>query len=800
MRTLIDYLPFVERDKTLEWYAKGQWPFHWIARMDMEPPPYVAAYRRIFTMDRQRTVRVHVSADERYELYLDGRMIGRGSERGDAANWYFETYDLPLRAGEHVIVAKVWSLGEMAPYAQMSVRHGFICAPQDQSDAAMIGTGTSAWQARRIDGITFTDPRPAFGTGANVRIDAAAFPWGFETGGGEGWRDAAKAHAGTNGIFRNEIGSQHLMRPAVLGPMLDQPIAADSMAARYAAAIESTPELHKVTVRLADNLPGEQTQWNGLAGGGAVVVPRRTRRRIIFDLNNYFCAYPELVVSKGKGSRVSLKWAESLFVEPEARNKANRDEIEGKYFLGVGDEFLPDGGDHRSFKTLWWQAGRYLQLCVETTDEPLTIHRLHLRETRYPLEMESRFTSDDRRINDVIPPAFRSLQMCAHETYLDCPYYEQLMYSGDSRLAGLTTLVATRDDALLRKCIEQFDYSRTPSGLTQSRYPSRVRQVLAPFSLFWISMIHDYALWRGDADFVSARMRGARGVIEWYLGKLNRDGLVEIGEGWNFTDWVPSWTEGVHPGMEYGPSGIMNLHLIYALSQAAAVEQWLGETELVQRYRRLSERLTARVTETFWDDRRGLFADDIRKTSFSEHAQCLAVLSGALDDPRRLRQIRQGLIESPDLARTTISYTHYLFETYRRLDWMEGFFRRMRTWFELPARGMRTTPEWPEPTRSDCHGWGAHPIHHFFATILGIRPAEMGFGKVSITPNLGTIKQTSGRLVHPKGWIEIDLATEARSLRGIVSLPEGVDGSFSFGGQTQRLTGGKKHQIEIMRP
>jgi hypothetical protein len=158
------------------------------------------------------------------------------------------------------------------------------------------------------------------------------------------------------------------------------------------------------------------------------------------------------------------------------------------------------------------------------------------------------------------------------------------------------------------------------------------------------------------------------------------------------------------------------------------------------------------------------------------------------------------LIESPDLARTTISYTHYLFETYRRLDWMEGFFRRMRTWFELPARGMRTTPEWPEPTRSDCHGWGAHPIHHFFATILGIRPAEMGFGKVSITPNLGTIKQTSGRLVHPKGWIEIDLATEARSLRGIVSLPEGVDGSFSFGGQTQRLTGGKKHQIEIMRP
>ena len=29
--------------------------------------------------------------------------------------------------------------------------------------------------------------------------------------------------------------------------------------------------------------------------------------------------------------------------------------------------------------------------------------------------------------------------MCAHETYMDCPYYEQLQYGGDTRLEILAT-------------------------------------------------------------------------------------------------------------------------------------------------------------------------------------------------------------------------------------------------------------------------------------------------------------------------------------------------------------------------
>src|SRR5579862_148874 len=133
MKTIIDYQPFTDFSKF--WADRGRWPARWITHAEANgTAPVVQAFRRSFTVDRPRTVRIHVSTDERYELYLDGKRIGRGPERGDRLNWFFETYDLDLSAGEHTLVARSWWLGEFgpAPYAQLSVRPGFVLAAENQ--------------------------------------------------------------------------------------------------------------------------------------------------------------------------------------------------------------------------------------------------------------------------------------------------------------------------------------------------------------------------------------------------------------------------------------------------------------------------------------------------------------------------------------------------------------------------------------------------------------------------------------------------------------------------------------------
>lgn len=802
MRVLIEDDPFCAGDADKPWGKKGDWPCFWVGCAGSSGPvPFVVAYRKRFTLTEGATIRVHVSADERYELFLDGTRVGRGSERGDAFHWYFETYDLDVSAGEHALVARVWAQGTEAPFAQMSVQPGFILAPQEPAFLELLGTGIAEWEAKRLGGYAFVSPLAAWGTGQNLIVDGSAFDWGFETGAGDGWQPVVKLAAGADAKRKNEGDPfLHRMLPATLPPMLDEPRHVGTV--RLVADIPAL-ETHAIPVRAADNLADEQAAWQQLIHGiGSVTVPPHTRRRVLLDLDDYYCAYPDLLVSGGQGGTVRVHWQESLFNEHETKTKGDRNAIEDKFFVtiwwrkdGIGDTFLPDGGQNRRFETLWWQCGRYVEIAIETQEDPLTLNRFTLRETRYPLEDESAFAASDVRLAEVTPMAVRTLQMCAHETYMDCPYYEQLMYIGDTRLQALITYAISRDDRLPRKALAMFDASRQLSGLTQSRYPTRVRQMIPPFSLWHIGMVHDFARWRDDPAFVRALMPGVRGISDHFLALRDEThGLVKAPEGWNTLDWVPEWEAGVPPDGHAGISGVINGQLALTLTQAAALETLMGEPELAGRARRAAYEIMESLGVYFWDEERGLYADDLEKTRFSEHTQCFALLSGLLEPDRRER-VALGLLTAPDLSRATIYFSHYLFETYRILGRTDALLERMALWFDLRARGLKTTVEMPEPTRSDCHAWGAHPVYHYFATILGIRPAEWGFQSVEIAPQLGPLEWARGTMRHPRGGeIRADLRQTAETgvIEGSITLPEGVSGVLRFGGNTLDLIPGEQ--------
>jgi hypothetical protein len=183
---------------------------------------------------------------------------------------------------------------------------------------------------------------------------------------------------------------------------------------------------------------------------------------------------------------------------------------------------------------LWWRSGRYVALLSAIAEEPLTLERCSFLETRYPLEMANRFRSSDPRLDAIAPLALRSLQMCAHETYMDRPYYEQMTYVGDTRLAALTTYTISRDDRLPRKALLLYGLSRLPAGLTQARYPSRDVQVIPPFALWWVGMVHDYAVWRSDRAFVAGLLPGVQAVLDGFLAYVDAGDLLQAPGGVEF--------------------------------------------------------------------------------------------------------------------------------------------------------------------------------------------------------------------------------------------------------------------------
>lgn len=766
-------------------FNRGSWSASWVQHPEVYGAgPAVVAYRRMITLEADTTVRIHVSADERYELFLDGERMGRGSERGDRHGWFFETYDLSLSAGPHVLVARVFWIGadSISAHAQITVRPAFLLAAEGDL-AALWNTGAAPWEAKRLGGYEFVSPDMAWGTSAKTVLRGADYDWGHECGAGDSWQ-VVRSIAPAYSAARTCMGPNNwMLRPAMLPAMLEEPRWTGM--ARHVQVID-TEDTSDLAVQSVDHCADEVPSWDQLLSGGtSLTIPANTKRRVIVDLGNYYCAYPVVTLSRGKAATMRIRWAESLY-EPKQpgnwqRSKGNRDEIEGKSFIGTGDTFIHDGESNRRYEPFWWEAGRYVEIVVSTGNEPLIIENFHLLEAHYPYVFSGKYEVPSQELTDLVPLATRVLEMCSHETYMDCPYYEQLMYVGDTRLEVLTTYALTDDDRLPRKAILLYDESRGPMGLTQARYPSRVPQLIPPFSLYWVGMVHDFALWRDDTAFVRARMPGVRAVLDAFAQRVNDVGLLEAVQGWNFVDWVPHWDAGMPADADFGISGIINWHFIYTLRMAAELEDGFGEPEFAARDRRLADRMAAAVTVAFWDSQRGVYADDLAHQHFSEHAQCFAILAGD----------RQTRLDAPDLSRATIYFSHYLFEAARLVGRIDLLFERLDLWSYLKRMGFKTAVESPEPSRSDCHAWGAHPLYHTFATLLGIRPAGFGFQSVRIEPQLGPMEWGRGTIPHPRGSLSLALKRTEGRFSGIIELPLGVSGTFLNGAQTQKLYPGK---------
>src|SRR4030095_3349500 len=168
-----------------------------------------------------------------------------------------------------------------------------------------------------------------------------------------------------------------------------------------------------------------------------------------------------------KNAGISLSYAEALYVIEENNKdwrsqsqKGNRDEIDGKRFVGVKDSVISNGSDKQQFSALCWRTYRYMQIKIETKEEPLTINDIYGIFTGYPFEMKASFEASDARLNKIMEIGWRTARLCAVETYMDCPYYEQLQYVGDTRIQALVSLFNSGDDRMMRNAIRLLDQSR----------------------------------------------------------------------------------------------------------------------------------------------------------------------------------------------------------------------------------------------------------------------------------------------------------------------------------------------------
>ena len=243
-------------------------------------------------------------------------------------------------------------------------------------------------------------------------------------------------------------------------------------------------------------------------------IPAHTEVTIILDQGFLTNAYPEIIFSGGRGEQLSLSYAEALFTKYPA--KGNRNETEGKIFIGRKDSIVSNGNREQFFTPLTFRTYRYVQIKITTQTDPLIIEDFFGTSTGYPFQFNARIITDDPELSKILEIGWRTARLCAMETYMDCPYYEQLQYIGDARIQALISLYNSGDERLLRNAMDEMDNSRRPEGVTLSRHPSFTPQYIPTFSFWYIGMLHDYMMYGRDSNFIKNKLPGERQILQYF--------------------------------------------------------------------------------------------------------------------------------------------------------------------------------------------------------------------------------------------------------------------------------------------
>ena len=754
-------------------HERHSWNASWITHPDCARTEYgVYMLRKHLRLDEiPDSLVVHVSADNRYRLLVNGVEVAMGPAKGSLMHWRYESIDIApyLQKGENLIAAQVYNLGLLRPDALFSYQTAFILQAEDGFGDRLNTPGS--WLIEQNHAYTPVKVNKELVKGFYVagptdRIDGSLYPWGWEEPEYDD-SDWATPLVLTKGVGR---GYMHGV-PWMLVP-------------RNIPMLEQAPE-PITTIRMAEGIepnPGFTT------GDHPLTIPRETNCRILLDQEFLTTTFPKLKISGGEGATLKITYAETLFQEDMW--KGDRDQVEGKRMMGYYDLFLPDGGDKRLYESLSTRTYRYMQLDISTGQEALTIHELYGIFTAYPFERNARVSTGNAFHDTLQNIGWRTARLCAAETYMDCPYYEQLQYLGDTRIQALISLYVSGDDRLMRNTLKQADNSRLPDGLTMSRAPSAIPQIIPPFSLYWVDMVHDYYMHRQDDAFVESFLPGMEAVLGWFQRRMRNDGLMGGLEWLNFTDWTGGFMVGSPPGVDLGGSALISLNYAYALDRASELFEHFGYTYKAGLYSKISGEIKTAVYDLCFDGERGLLADTPGKTDFSQHTNIFGILSGCIPASAQ-PSVMERVLQDQSLVQATIYYQFYLFEAMFKAGMGDLYLSRLDPWKEMIGKGLTTWEEGDYDERSDCHAWGSSPNYHLLSIVCGIRPMAPGFRAISISPCLGQLKHVEAYMPHPAGSIKVTFDHKAgKKLLATIQLPPGTKGQFEWEGQRIALLPG----------
>ena len=734
-----------------------------------------------------RVCRIRVAVDTRYTLFVNGQLVLRGPCRGNAYVQYRDTIDIGsyLRRGGNCLAVKVLHYSNDpltarqhlgGPAALYVNAYGGLLVDEPDSD---LGWETdNSWQCQKVEAYALKGANQAGYVNSFEYVDGRRYPFGWE---GEeadtaGFSPATELCIGGN--YLDIYGVQNLWY------LEDRPIPAPFEERRTFQSIKSCD-------------PGREQEWRRWLEGDTLYLSAHETAYVELDAADYVTGFPCLELEDGEGTEITLVYAEAYgqTVDEYTSSKYIRDDNrEGRELVYTESDIYHCGSGVQRYSPVYYRTFRFMRLQIRTGDTPLMLKRFDYIRTGYPLEVQGSFCGASG-MDEIWSASLRTLRSCMYETYMDCPYFEQMQYVMDTMLQMQYTYPISPDTRLVKKAMRDFYQAQLPNGLFPCYAPSKYIQLIPCFGLYWVQMVCNY-YWRfGDKDTVQEYYPGVEKLIKYFWRhRDNATGLYRHEEGWDFVDWVTDWKVGV-PTEEADQLNILdNLLLLYTLRESERLMRDVGRSDMAHEYAAFAGELERAILRYGYDPEDKLFFSAVGVRKKSQHAQTLAVLSGIVQGEKAVQLMRR-MLKAKGIYRVSFPMLYFLLRALEKTGLYEEAQPFMEIWGHCLSLHLLTMPEEAalQHTRSDCHAWSALPLYEYASCYLGVKPEEYGRA-VSIRPLAVWVSDCRGNVVTPSGVVQVHFWQDqegchveaiAPRVPVLIELPDGTSKKFPNGGHIE---------------
>lgn len=751
-----------------------------------------ALFRKGFSLKSvPRRAPLYITADQSYQLYINGRYVCRGPARGFQNSWPYDEVDVHewLKKGRNVIAVRAYNPGR-SNFQYIHQGYAGLLVGATWGEVQIVTDKT--WKCRRQGGVNRDTVPTSLQMFPQEDIDLGTEDPGWMLP--EFKEDASWNPHEWGATVWNSMPWVTLEARGI--PMLEEKIIPQGEC--IGRAVGRSMRGWRSSRNLAMNRYEE-----GLAHqpfSGAIDFPpgrKGTWQSYLIDFGKIVVGSVIVSVEDATGGECIETWhAETI--DPARLEPHFLPEAHCRMAFAHRLTCRPGTQEHQFFHPFGF---RYMVLTVRENVRPIQV-KAELRTAMYPVEEKGRFECSNPALEKIWQACAWTERVCSMDAYVDTPWREQAQWWGDARVQAWNTFHLSGDSRLLHRGIRQIGAQTTPTGITYGHAPTMAHNCVLPdFTLIWMSTLWDEYWQTGSIESFLSQQATIKSALAYFEEWTNPGtGLLQYDQRyWLFLDWTGIQRE--------GESAVYNFWLLYALDRLAALYAVAGQHSAETRCRKWAGKVRKALLDL--QGRDGLIADGILpggrvNTHCSIHGQTLALMTRL--SPRHDRDfIEASLLPflrrevAPDIVPSAYWMTYVYTELATRgygaevVADIEERWRRMAD-FGTTFEGFQSEPG----NESHSHAWSAHPLFHLMQILGGVRQNAPAWKGVTFAPVfVGTHART--RTPTPQGILSADWRQgKGGGISGALTLPSGVRAKVVLPGRAAyHVDGPCRHRFEI---